>query len=510
MSEKTPKPRSFRRWARFSPGEIFLIVVALAAFIYCLRFQMNRYEGYSRGSGQYVQEVRLPATEIIRFVALGYDDLYADFLVLQAVQAFGSKWKTPNDDNTPILEYFDTVTELSPHWEEAYELGNLVLTEGRGDYELSFELLRKGIRKNPRSWRLPFLGIYNAVWGMEEPSKAREFLRHVKRVPEAPGYVIRMEEYIERQSGRYHAAFNVNLDYYLRYLHSNKKDELALTVSRFRSILDGWNKVELARAADRYYQKNGVHPPDIEALLTEEYRPDFEVPLLDKLFDAVDEYSTRGEDIREFHDLIREAAQDHVVGLPPDPNGTWYYLSPIVLSQTVSADDPGPVSLTQRYPYFVSQFDQGDRINERAIKGQNAIIRQIREDGTLPFAEDMSRFLGPDWAGGHFVYDPRGPYFYSTTGVRMTEKTDPRMGLRGTLDDFPKRAFRAAPDQTPYMRAEPTLWDFPEDAYWAEAIGLVPGVPYQDQPPQVIDGIGKRIAEVQQELFVGPPSPPAP
>ncbi|MCB2153995.1 hypothetical protein KQI84_03860 [bacterium] len=509
MSEKTPKPKSFRPWARFSAGELLLLLIAAAAFFYCLRFQVHRYEGYTRGSGVYVQEVRLPATEIIRFVALGYDDLYADFLVLQAVQAFGSKWQTPNNDNTPILEYFDTVTELAPHWIEAYELGNLVLTEGKGDYDLSFDLLRKGIRKNPNNWRLPFLAIYNAVWGMNEPSVAREFLHYVKRIPDAPGYVIRMEEYIERQSGRFHAAFNVNLSYYLRYLHSNRETEANLAIIRFKTILDGWYKLELARAADAYYKEHGEHPPNIEALLDEKYRPDFTAPTMTGLLNAVEEYSTKGEDIRDFQDDIREESIEHIVGLPPDPNGTWYYLSSLQRSQMPEGAPPEDADLVVKYPYFSSIFDQHERVDARILQAQNTVAQTIRNENRLPEPSELARFLGPDWVGGHMVYDPSGPYFYSTAMWRVRHGNDPRIGLSGTLENFPRRTFRVSDDQPDYLQAEPTLWDFEEDAVWAEDIGLTPGVPYQDQPPEVMDGIGERIVkECFNAWFVGPMYPP--
>src|SRR5690606_21246135 len=95
--------------------------------------------------------------------------------------------------------------------------------------------------------------------------------------------VLRMNEYIERQSGRFYAAFDVNINHFLRYSQLDMDDEREITMHKFQTILDGWYKLELARAAERYLEATGEHPLAIEDILVEEYIPRFDAPVVHRL-----------------------------------------------------------------------------------------------------------------------------------------------------------------------------------------------------------------------------------
>ena len=91
------------------------------------------------------------------------------------IQAFGSGWQTEDGTQKPVFQYFDTLTDVDPHFISAYRFANLIIGDQRGDYVLGQEILRKGVYKNPMNYDLPYLGVYNAVWTEGKPEDARWF-----------------------------------------------------------------------------------------------------------------------------------------------------------------------------------------------------------------------------------------------------------------------------------------------------------------------------------------------
>ncbi|MBI5155083.1 hypothetical protein HZA57_07585 [Candidatus Poribacteria bacterium] len=481
------------RFPRISGGEALLGLAAAALLAVCVMRQADHYQDYSRGSGLYEQKVRLPEPELIRFASLGYQNLYADFLTLRAIQMFGASWKTPDDSTEPIYEFFDTITELDPHFVDVYELGNLVIADSRGDFDLGLKLVRKGIRKNPGAWRLPYLGIYTALWGMQEPSRAREFLRYLHRIKDAPEHILRLEEYIERQSGRFRAAYDINIGYYLRYVDNGMEVEQNISKMRFQAIMDSWNRLELARAASEYFKVRKEHPKSLENLLTPEFMPRFEAPTMQRLAASLAHYANLGGALEPHKDSIRDESIEEIEGLPPEPFGTWYFLYSPQRDQVAKADDVTTAPLDQRFPYFAAAHDFLQGIDMTALKAQERIQSTLKGTGKPPEREDLTEYLTEDPLGGHYVYlkdgtkldgEP-GPRFFSTTTLRITRGQEPRMGLRGTLDRFPQRRFFATDGQPAWLQTEPTIWDFEEDAEWAFRFGLEPGVPFHLQSEEL-------------------------
>lgn len=487
--------RKDRRFGR----DLLLGLLALALFGFVVGYQKVHYELWVVPSGKYVQKVRLPNVKAIEVAALGYDNLYADFLTLRAIQMFGAAWDTETGETRPIFDYFDILTSLDPHFIEVYELGHLVLSDEHRDHESALELIGKGISYNPGEARLPYLGIYTSLWEMNDPQRARVYLERMKHnVPDAPEHILRMEEYIERQSGRYHAAYDVNLGQFLRYTKYGMETEQSLAWGKFRAILDEWNRLELARAADSFRQKHGRHPKSIEEILADEDTvPRFEAPTLQALAREIDQSFQDVADIETARDRIRDASMTEIVGLPPDPYGTWYYIETQLLQHVENNPDayPPEMPFRERYPYFMSMAQGYEQLNSRAMDRQQTLLDKMRQDGTAPPHEEIADLLVYDNYGGHWVYFEDPMRVFSTTTMRQIQQRDPRTGLSGTLENFPRRPMRVADGQTPYLQTEPSIWDFPEDIEWALCKGLEPGVPFDQQPQDLQDQANSRGVE---------------
>lgn len=485
-------PQSSRRWLVDAIRIGFIAVL----MVYCVAVQRQHFTGWWAGSGKMIQTINLPNVDMIRVAALGYDNLYADFLMLRAVQMFGGDWETEDKTTEPIYNYFDIMTELDPKYVDAYELGNLVLSDARKDHKLGLQILRKGIRHNPGAWRLTYLGMYTALWGMDDPKVAREFLYYARRA-NAPEHVLRMDEYIERQSGRYYAAFDINIEQHLRYHRLGMEAEVGLTANKFRTIIDGWNRVELARAADQFKAAKGRDPHVLEEVLVDPFTPRFRAPTMQRLVAAIDHVLDTATDLEAHSAEVREASMEDIVGLPPDPMGYWYYIEPEIRT-SLAENPPRPTApLIERYSYIQSAYEADLVLNQMAMRGQQKIMATVSEKGAPPTKAEMAGWTGSDLFGGHLVYIPDfvgasgqpEPRYFSTTTLRLLKGEEPRRGLRGTLDQFPRRPLSVSPLLPPYLSTTPSIWDFPEDIDWALCQGLTPGIDWRDQDKAVIDRI---------------------
>lgn len=483
--------------------DVLLGLVALGFMGVVVHHQMVHYGKWHQGSGKYIQRVRLPNAQQIKIAAVGYDNVYADFLTLKAVQAFGAAWESEDGKTEPIYDYFDILTTLDPKFPEVYEFANLVLSDEHGDdgsgenrgHKQALELMRKGLRHNPGHWNLAYLGMYTSLWGMQDAKAANEFLARAKSIKGTPDHVLRMEEYIARQSGAYYSAFDVNLGHYLGYIDRGLEAERDVSLRKVDVIIDGWNRVEIARACQAFLESTGEFPSSVEELLRSEHLPKFKAPTKQALFRALEAHTLDDKGYREQVDAIREESMEDIVGLPPEPTGTWYFFDRERLETARQSARPKGERLEKEHDYIVRMRDKLELMDFFAARTQGSIMDTIGKTQEPPTALELKDVLVDDVAGGHWVYFPsvedengrKFPRFFSTAQMRYLKGLDPRHGMRGTIENFPRREFPVTADQTPWLQAEPSIWDFPEDQTWALCRGFEPPFAIDDHPLDVVN-----------------------
>ncbi|MDX1971833.1 MAG: hypothetical protein SFY68_04805 [Candidatus Sumerlaeia bacterium] len=472
--------------------DLLLGATAFVLFLGCIAHQSNFYKDWSQGSGKFIQKVNIPSAEVIKIMAMGYDNAYANWMTLNAIQYFGAAWDTDQQVVEPIYNYFDVLTKLDPHFTKVYELANLVLSDNYGPREnnkghkLSIQLLRKGNYYNPQEWNIPYLAMYTAIWGLEDDKLAKSFLPVLRRIPSTPDHVLRLEEYIYRKSGRYNIAFDVNLKHYLDYIDRDKVAEQEITMLKLVTILDGWYKTQIAQVAEQYFQDTGKHPTEIEQLISGKYMIEFEAPTYQAVLETLNNHVDDFGDMANMHIALREESTRKIKGLPPHPKGYWYYIDSAAANHANSQPLKEDVAFLDRFFYITSPEFNLDQINSVSIEAQNFVMDYLRKNTVPPSYEEMKQYLVADGFGGHFVYFPEVegsdgrilPRFYSTSSIRMSRENpnhDPRLGLQGTIDQFPQRP-APFPGMPNYFQPEPSIWDFEEDALWALCQGFAPGI----------------------------------
>lgn len=410
----------------------------------------------------FTQHLRLPDAQVLRVATLGFRHLYADFMFLRAIQAYGAGWLKPNQSREPVYQYFDRVADVDPKFIPIYRFGNLIVADIGGDGERGQRILRKGVVNNPGSWELCYLGIYNAIWQLDRPDDGKWFLHYANRSKDTPEYVRRMGEFIERRQGRYEAAFDVNIDYFVRYQRAGNEQERVLLYNRFYDIVDKWSRRHLHQGIENFQKaNNGAHPRALEEILRPEYLPDSVIGNLGTLEGAAEEAAKRGMGLDESIEFVRKTTRMKVSGLPPEPKGTWYYINSRLLEEVERKDIPTSAPLEVRYSYVDSPSAHFTEMDSFALfTGAKLRTDFVKEGEPTVIPEEVARLVfKADPIGGRYDWDDTRKQLISTARERMTKGREPRIGARGWGPFI--------------LPLEPSLSDFKEDFDWAVANGIM-------------------------------------
>ncbi len=183
------------------PGTAAILLLPLAAVaLLAVAHPTAEHFANSKQCGLDVGELGLfPSGRFLREASLGHRQLVADLGWLTAVQYYG---KHRQSDRRYLLapHLFGTITDLDPAFENAYFFGSLVLVDA-GLPERAERLLRRGVERNPNSWRLRFeLGFFHYVITRSHGAAAAAF-EAAARLPDAPAFVRRFAAVAYQRAG---------------------------------------------------------------------------------------------------------------------------------------------------------------------------------------------------------------------------------------------------------------------------------------------------------------------
>lgn len=166
----------------------FLLLVPLVPLV---QRQIDAGGGAFRGQEQVLY---VWSGERLRRFAPGFEDVLADVYWLRTVQYFGVQRMFSAEKRFELLKpLIDITTDLDPRLEVAYRYGAIFLCEpwpvGKGAPREGIEVLERGARALPRSWRLrQDLGYFRYVFLGDAQGGARVLLEAAK-LPGAPLYL---------------------------------------------------------------------------------------------------------------------------------------------------------------------------------------------------------------------------------------------------------------------------------------------------------------------------------
>lgn len=137
----------------------------------------------------------LPSGEALKIISLGYREITADFLWFSAIQYLGGRNNWPPEDRT-FYDLLDRVTTLDPWYEFVYHAGGICLSRYGQQYDLSIQLLQKGInalgenlKQSKFGWWLPFLVGYDYFFYLKDYQNGARYMMTAAQLPGSPRYL---------------------------------------------------------------------------------------------------------------------------------------------------------------------------------------------------------------------------------------------------------------------------------------------------------------------------------
>ncbi len=205
----------------------------------------------------------LPKGDYLKLAVLGYRQVVADLIWLQAVQHIGAKRDTQLG-YTWTYHAVDVLTDLDPTFVPPYQATGLFLGVLAGRQEEGLAILRKGSRYNPSIWQLPFLAGYISYYERCDAAAAGDFFRMAARVPGSPAYLPQLAARMTVVSGDPSAALEF-LDRFSRTVADERVREALFR--RMKEIVQEQDLRFLEDSIHRYRTKYGQVPVKLEDLM---------------------------------------------------------------------------------------------------------------------------------------------------------------------------------------------------------------------------------------------------
>ncbi len=205
----------------------------------------------------------LPKGDYLKLAVLGYRQVVADLIWLQAVQHIGAKRDTQLG-YTWTYHAVDVLTDLDPTFVPPYQATGLFLGVLVGRHEEGLAILSKGLRHNPSNWQLPFLAGYISYYERCDAVGAGEFFRMAAKVPGSPAYLPQLAARMTVESGDPTAALEF-LDRFSRSVADERVREALF--QRMKEIVQEQDLRFLEDSIHRYRTKYGQAPAKLEDLM---------------------------------------------------------------------------------------------------------------------------------------------------------------------------------------------------------------------------------------------------
>lgn len=242
-----------------------ILLVALFAGSIVSRYQVNQ----RRGRDATLEDVLyLPSGKTIKRLSLGYSGLLANIYWTRAVQYFGSKHLRHSQRYDLLYPLLSITTDLDPNLIVAYENGAIFLSQktpdGAGKPDKAVELLEKGVRENPKYWRLYFtLGFVHYVDRDDAKSAQLAF----QRGSEVPGALPFMKVMAARMAEHSKDITTAMALWQGIAESSTDKDILETAHRHIVSIQADYDINELERRVKIYRQQTGRLPVSWDDLI---------------------------------------------------------------------------------------------------------------------------------------------------------------------------------------------------------------------------------------------------
>lgn len=232
-------------WIPILVGLSCVLCVGMLAFV--LDHKRNAFDRAE-------QLAYLPKGQYLKLAVLGYRQIMADLIWLQAVQHIGADRDTSQGYNW-TYHAVDVLTDLDPHFVAPYQATGIFLGVLVGRHKEGIAILEKGMRNNPEVWQLPFLAGYISYYEQCSPVLGGRYLRLAAQVPGSPAYLPKLAARMTTEGGDPTAALEF-LERFARGVQDERvREALAIRIKEVRQERDLRMLEEGARQYHARYQR---------------------------------------------------------------------------------------------------------------------------------------------------------------------------------------------------------------------------------------------------------------
>lgn len=231
----------------------------------------------------------IDSPKVLKRASLGYNGLMACIYWTRTVQYFGHRHFTHEQTYNELAPLLEITTALDPHLLPAYQFGASFLApappEGAGNADRAIRLMEYGIQQNPDDWKLYYdLGFVYYI-DLKDYRKASEVFERGSEVPGAHPFMKVMAARMAEHAGDTQTARMLWTATYQSSRESNIREN---ALEHLRGLQVDEDVTSLQNAVTRFGERTGQLPTSMAEL----------------------------------------AAAEHLPGIPADPDGNAYKLTP--------------------------------------------------------------------------------------------------------------------------------------------------------------------------------------
>jgi len=246
---------------RFVAIALILVFGSIAAFA-SVRLDRRAAELDSSESLLY-----LPNGKYLKAASMGQSSLVADLIYLWAIQYYAVYER---EDRYRYVEHIfsGVITELDPHYTDAYWMGALILIVEGQDLEAGLRILERGMELNPDSWMLPYLAGWECFHAASF-DRAETFFERAESIPGVPSYVRRTRIGMASKSGDHRRAYSM----WLEVLRDPDADATTVRVAerQLRHLKVKIDIQEMESWVVKFRVENGRNPRSVRELVSAGY-----------------------------------------------------------------------------------------------------------------------------------------------------------------------------------------------------------------------------------------------
>lgn len=205
------------------------LVVGLLLGMIQVQKTLVRYRSVEQESLLY-----LPSGKYLKPLALGYDQVLADFIWMKTIAYFGGHFMT--DKQYPWLAHMlNLIIDLDPRFDFPYYFGGVVLSLEASQVEQANKILERGMEVYPERWQYPFYIGFNYFYHRKDVAKGLPYLEKAASLPNAPAFLNDLIARLYKKSGQEGEALHFYEEVYRNTTDAMMRQKIKEKIDRIRS-----------------------------------------------------------------------------------------------------------------------------------------------------------------------------------------------------------------------------------------------------------------------------------